>query len=280
VRLGSTINTFHRRVTLCSGCDKIGANVFKENRNSAGGLKLEQSYISLWEHWNKSNLHKWDHYIPIYEELFGGYTSKSGGPAILEIGVQRGGSCQLHKARFPGGRIVGLDIDPDSKLDSDVGFLIIGDQADPDVLKTVRSHGPFDIIIDDGGHTPDQQLTSFWGLWKSLNFGGIYVVEDVFANSIPGYTDSRYGINFMDFSRGLADKMSSWVMDKAGFRQMSADWGGVLNLITISKIGLFLKYHLSNSITDLLRLRKTRFSLQSTVFVELFRSFWYLGLRT
>lgn len=37
----------------------------------------------------------------------------------------------------------------------------------------------FDIIIDDGGHTMNQQITSFKILFPALKSGGIYVIEDL-----------------------------------------------------------------------------------------------------
>lgn len=39
--------------------------------------------------------------------------------------------------------------------------------------------GNFDIIIDDGGHTMNQQITSFKILFPFLKSGGIYVIEDL-----------------------------------------------------------------------------------------------------
>jgi hypothetical protein len=57
--------------------------------------------------------------------------------------------------------------------------VLIGDQADPMFLASVVDrYGPFDIIIDDGGHTMEQQITSIETLFESLNDGGVYIVED------------------------------------------------------------------------------------------------------
>jgi hypothetical protein len=182
------------------------------------------TYPSLWDSWNSGNLHKWDHYMPIYENLLAGY-ERCPDLSLLEIGVQRGGSLQMHKQRFPQVKIVGLDIDPNCKIDRQVGELVIGDQASQAVIDHLVELGPYDIIIDDGGHTPDQQITSFYGLFPHLRYSGIYIVEDVFTNAIPGYTASRYGLSFQDVARGLADKMGWWMMDKECFRR-AGDGGG------------------------------------------------------
>lgn len=58
-----------------------------------------------------------------------------------------------------------------------------GDQADVAFLTQfstdVTKNGLFDVIIDDGGHTMDQQITSLEHLWGIIKPGGLYVVEDL-----------------------------------------------------------------------------------------------------
>ena len=49
--------------------------------------------------------------------------------------------------------------------------------------------GNFDIIIDDGGHTMQQQITSFKVLFPHVKSGGIYVIEDL-------HTSYPYGPNY------------------------------------------------------------------------------------
>ena len=41
------------------------------------------------------------------------------------------------------------------------------------------SGGHFDVVVDDGGHSMEQQLTSFRVLFPLLRPGGIYVIEDL-----------------------------------------------------------------------------------------------------
>ena len=77
-------------------------------------------------------------------------------------------------------RLAFLDIDPNCKIFEVSGVAVeIGDQSDHGFLQNIAAkHGPFDIIIDDGGHKMDQQKASFNGLWAQLYDGGLYVVED------------------------------------------------------------------------------------------------------
>ena len=60
--------------------------------------------------------------------------------------------------------------------------LVYGDQADVNVLHQWIQQSnslldPFDIIIDDGGHTWKQKTNSFRTLWAAVAPGGVYVLE-------------------------------------------------------------------------------------------------------
>jgi hypothetical protein len=58
--------------------------------------------------------------------------------------------------------------------------LEIGDQTDASSLRLVgEARGPFDIVVDDGGHTMLQQVTSLAALWPYVRPGGVYIVEDL-----------------------------------------------------------------------------------------------------
>lgn len=78
-----------------------------------------------------------------------------------------------------------------------VDNLYIGDQSSFDVLKQVGSSGPFDLIVDDGGHSRKQQINSLIGLWPYLKSGGVYIVEDMmysFVSELNDYPDSIYDV--------------------------------------------------------------------------------------
>ena len=108
---------------------------------------------------------KWHHYFEVYDQWFSGYRNRTD-LRVMEIGVSRGGSLRMWRDYFhPDATIVGLDIDANCKACeiSDRGvFVEIGDQSDASFLEHVtKKLGPFDIIIDDGGHTAAQQTISF-----------------------------------------------------------------------------------------------------------------------
>lgn len=61
--------------------------------------------------------------------------------------------------------------------------VFVGDQANAtflrDFMAETTSNSLFDIIIDDGGHTMQQQITSLEVLWMAVMPGGAYIIEDL-----------------------------------------------------------------------------------------------------
>ncbi|TVY37583.1 8-demethyl-8-alpha-L-rhamnosyl tetracenomycin-C 2'-O-methyltransferase [Lachnellula cervina] len=65
--------------------------------------------------------------------------------------------------------------------------IFAGDQASVPFLQEflAETGGDFDVIIDDGGHTMDQQRTSLSVLWPHVKPGGVYFIEDLATSYIP-----------------------------------------------------------------------------------------------
>jgi hypothetical protein len=161
------------------------------------------------------NLHKWHHYFDIYCEEFEPLRHRP--IRMLEIGVCRGGSLQMWRQWFhPDSVIVGIDIEQSCQQYEDTTrniFVRIGDQSDPVFLQDLAAQfGPFDLILDDGGHTTSQMMASFNGLFHTaLAAGGIYLVEDTHTNFWPRFVDSE--ITFIEFCKGLVELMHAHYAD-------------------------------------------------------------------
>lgn len=80
-----------------------------------------------------------------------------------------------------GCHIYGVDIENACKsYENDHTTVFIGDQADRGFWKDFRSSTPpIDILIDDGGHTPEQQRITLEEMLPHLRCGGVYFCEDV-----------------------------------------------------------------------------------------------------
>jgi hypothetical protein len=162
---------------------------------------------------------KWHHYFEIYHRHFARWRHKS--PVVVEIGVFHGGSLEMWQHYFgPGARIVGIDSDPAcAKFAGGAVEVLIGDQADRAFLAEVRRLVPrVDILIDDGGHTMQQQRVSFEELYPHLQPDGVYLCEDLhtsyFAQFGGGY---RRAGTFVEHAKGLVDQLNAWCSMEPGF---------------------------------------------------------------
>jgi hypothetical protein len=123
-------------------------------------------------------------YTELYERLL--FERKDDPIKIFEIGIAGGGSLKMWQAYFPKARIFAVDILPKTEFDTDRVKTLIADQASRDQLQTALdvSGGDIDVLIDDGGHTMEQQQVSLGFLFKHVRPGGYYVIEDVHT-SLP-----------------------------------------------------------------------------------------------
>ena len=158
---------------------------------------------------DKTLIHRFDH----------GYETYLGHPfirqnsdklSIFEIGLGCnqhmgvGASAKLWGEFLPNARLAMLEFDEkcakewplqeeNKKLVPKGGLVVYpGDQSSPKTWKRVleeedkkTSQGKaattmmYDLIIDDGGHTMEQQIATFMQLWPRVKPGGVYVIEDM-----------------------------------------------------------------------------------------------------
>jgi hypothetical protein len=113
---------------------------------------------------------------------------------LFEIGIEKGGSLTMWEQYFPKARIFGLDIEDKSSMATARIKTFIGDQAKRDQLQKAIDviGGDIDLLIDDGGHTMEQQQVSLGYLFKFVKPGGYYILEDVHT-SIPALWQG-YGV--------------------------------------------------------------------------------------
>lgn len=115
-------------------------------------------------------------YIPYYEELLRPY--KYLHLNILEIGVYRGESIKMWKEYFPNSNIYGIDIDLSNVENTD--NLFICDINDKERFNELFKGIKFDIIIDDGSHILEDQITALNNLYNDyLNENGLFIIEDI-----------------------------------------------------------------------------------------------------
>jgi hypothetical protein len=89
--------------------------------------------------------------------------------------------------------VFGADIDKKVLFREDRIETFFCDMTKPDVIAAMWSHpllaDPLDIIIDDGLHVFEAQVTLLENSLHKLASGGVYVVEDVRGEDIPRFKD-------------------------------------------------------------------------------------------
>lgn len=155
---------------------------------------------------------KWIDYFEVYEKAFQAYKDKP--ITFLEIGIQNGGSLQMWRKFFgPEAKIIGIDIDPKCKALETEGFEIwIGNQADPNFwAEFTNKHPSIDVVLDDGGHTMEQQIVTFQCLFPILADGGSYVCEDTHTSYFPSHGGGlKKNGTFHEYIKTMIDEMHAW----------------------------------------------------------------------
>jgi hypothetical protein len=144
---------------------------------------------------------KWLHYFDIYQQHLEKFVDTDA--VLAEVGVYSGGSIGMWK-NFLGDRcrIIGIDIQEECRVYENTHTTIrIGDQGDPEFWASFRDEFPrIDILIDDGGHRPEQQMATIESMLPHLSAGGIYICEDI----------HRTGNRFSSFVSALSDHLNAF----------------------------------------------------------------------
>ncbi|TWI80343.1 methyltransferase family protein [Lacibacter cauensis] len=169
---------------------------------------------------DKRLIMKWPHYFEIYERYFSRYRNKE--IVILEIGVANGGSLQMWRSYFgPKAKIYGVDIDPRCKeLEEENIEIFIGSQSDRKFLRDLKSKLPqVDILIDDGGHSMQQQIVTFEELFDIVKPDGVYLCEDLHTSYWLTYGGgyNRRG-TYIEYSKKFIDWLNAWHSEQNGLQ--------------------------------------------------------------
>jgi hypothetical protein len=166
---------------------------------------------------NKGNIvHKWHHYIPLYDRYFSPYRGKK--IKFLEIGVSNGGSLQMWRKYFGDSAIIfGIDINPEcKKYNGLAGQVRIGSQVDMSFVNgVIEEMGGIDIVLDDGSHQMEHISATLQHLFPLLNIGGLYMIEDLHTSYWKSY-GGKYGSkkNFFTLAMDLVNDMHYWYHNK------------------------------------------------------------------
>lgn len=143
---------------------------------------------------------KWAHYFDAYHRHLQKFVGTE--VHLLEVGVYSGGSLELWREYLgPRARITGVDIMREcAAFTGDRIGIVIGDQADRSFWGRLRSTlPPMDVLIDDGGHSYEQQRITLESTLPYLRPGGVYICEDV----------HNTGNRFAAYVQALVDELNA-----------------------------------------------------------------------
>ena len=146
-------------------------------------------------------------YFESYDHFFAQYRNKN--ITFLEIGVLGGGSLFMWRNFFgKQARIIGIDLNPEAKKWESEGFeIFIGNQSDELFWDNFKKEvGSLDVVLDDGGHTYEQQIITTENLLPIINDGGIIVIEDTHTSYMPGFGPTS--MTFIDYVKNLIDSIN------------------------------------------------------------------------
>eukprot|EP01116_Phalansterium_solitarium_P001574 TRINITY_DN11386_c0_g1_i2.p1 TRINITY_DN11386_c0_g1~~TRINITY_DN11386_c0_g1_i2.p1 ORF type:complete len:269 (+),score=50.70 TRINITY_DN11386_c0_g1_i2:119-925(+) len=137
---------------------------------------------------DKNDLHNYTDY---YDIVLQPYLDKD--IKLLEIGVKKGGSMKMWRTLLSQeSRVYGMDIDPGVPTfvhDTNIKVLVVDSHDESGLIQQVLSTTKFDVIIDDGNHSPAAQRRTAQNLLPFLQPTGLYIIEDVQRTAPHYYTE-------------------------------------------------------------------------------------------
>ncbi len=175
----------------------------------------------LYENHSGKVSHKWTSYLDVYEDRLNKYRQLP--IKFFEIGIMNGGSLEIFSKYFSNAELIlGCDIDPKIKelryKSEDGNILVVnGDANQEETKEKIIKHAKFDIIIDDGSHQSDDIIKSFCNYFKHLNFGGVYIIEDLHCSYQREHKGGLFfPISSINFLKKLVDIINHehWGVEK------------------------------------------------------------------
>jgi hypothetical protein len=145
-----------------------------------------RSYVEA--HHEGRGVYKGRHYFDVYVQHLARFVGRE--VVVVEVGVYSGGSLEMWQHYF-GERatIHGVDIQEGCRIyEGDRVHIHIGDQGDQAFWSRFKKDVPFiDVVIDDGGHHPNEMRVTFEELLPIMRPGGVYICEDIVNNPFLAY---------------------------------------------------------------------------------------------
>ncbi len=184
--------------------NKSAENTNEDRETALQSLQAYQSYKR-----SKYLSIKHSSYFQVYEDLLSRYRGRK--IIFVEVGVFNGGSLFMWRDFFGhSARIIGIDLNPLAKKWEADGFEIhIGSQSDASFWTEFFAQvGPVDVILDDGGHTNEQQIVTSHEAVPHIKDGGMLIVEDTHCSYAREFGNPST-TSFISYAKTLVDVVNS-----------------------------------------------------------------------
>lgn len=107
-------------------------------------------------------------------------------------------------------RIIGVDLNPSCKVFEQYGFEIeILNQSDTKGwIQFFEKIGPVDVVLEDGGHTNLQQISTLINCVEHIRDGGVYLSEDTHTSYWREFGNPSKR-SFIEFLKNIIDQVNS-----------------------------------------------------------------------
>lgn len=190
-------STFRRGSRWATAQSKSVMPIGEQKKN----LNSLESYFECNE--EGRGIWKWRHYFEAYHRHLKKFVTEDRNINMAEVGVYSGGSLEMWRSYF-GEKLTihGIDIEEACKsYESKNVYIHIGDQENREFWEKFREQVPeLDIFVDDGGHTPEQQMVTLEEMLPHIKPGGVYICEDI----------HDLGNEFFLFVMGIVDQLNHY----------------------------------------------------------------------
>lgn len=163
---------------LCSLMDKYGSD-----KGPRKGNTTHHTYTSEYHELFRDKVGQ---HLNVFEMGLG--TNNINYPSNMGIYGKPGASLRGWRDYFSQALIYGADIDKGVLFQEDRIHTIFCDQTNPSIIRDMWESLPnMDIIIDDGLHTFEANVTFFENSIHKLSPNGIFIIEDIVNENIPRF---------------------------------------------------------------------------------------------
>lgn len=178
---------------------------------------MKRSFTELCQ-FHKTDKRRTDHnYVKFYEKFLYDLQPQS----LLEIGLGPGASAKVWLDFFPETLVYIMELFEDensekwNQFNGNIPGIILSKGSSTEIQSWNTIPENLDLIIDDGSHFPNDQITTFYNGFSKLKPGGYWIIEDCHCSF-----EEKYGFD------GSQSIIFTWLYNLINQQQYGAGFFG------------------------------------------------------